>query len=98
MMVSFVLSFFPRDVLDEILNLIESVSEDFPSYSFNLITAFAVYFRNASRNVRIIPKLFLLKIVYGVFKCQKHILHPHTTAIILIGQIFGCRKKNKLFV
>ena len=38
MMVSFVLSFFPRDVLDEILNLIESVSEDFPSYSYiNLI-------------------------------------------------------------
>ena len=33
MMVSFVLSFFPRDVLDEILNLIELVSEDFPSYS-----------------------------------------------------------------
>ena len=33
MMVSFVLSFFPRNVLDEILNLIESVSEDFPSYS-----------------------------------------------------------------
>ena len=33
MMVSFVLSFFPRDVLDEILNLIESVSECFPSYS-----------------------------------------------------------------
>ena len=32
MMVSFVLSFFPRDVLDEILKLIESVSEDFPSY------------------------------------------------------------------
>ena len=36
MMVSFVLSFFPRDVLDEILNLIESVSEDFPSYSYVL--------------------------------------------------------------
>ena len=35
-MVSFVLSFFPRDVLDEILNLIESVSEDFPSYSFRV--------------------------------------------------------------
>ena len=34
MMVSFVLSFFPRDVLDEIFNLIESVSEDFPSYSY----------------------------------------------------------------
>ena len=27
------LSFFPRGVLDEILNLIEAVSEDFPSYS-----------------------------------------------------------------
>ena len=37
MMVSFVLSFFPRDVLDEILNLIESVSEDFPSYSYNCL-------------------------------------------------------------
>ena len=29
------LSCFPRGVLDEILNLIESVSEGFPSYSFN---------------------------------------------------------------
>ena len=28
------LSFFPRGVLDAILNLIESVSEGFPSYSF----------------------------------------------------------------
>ena len=36
MMVSFVLSFFPRDVLDEILKLIESVSEDFPSYSLGV--------------------------------------------------------------
>ena len=33
MMVSFLLSFFTRDVLDEILNLIESVSEGFPSDS-----------------------------------------------------------------
>ena len=34
MLVSFVLSFFPQDVLDEILNLIGSVSEGFPSYSY----------------------------------------------------------------
>ena len=34
MMVSFFLSFFPRDVLDEILNLIESVSEGFLTYSY----------------------------------------------------------------
>ena len=33
MMMSFVLSFFPRDVLGEILNLIKSVSEGFPTYS-----------------------------------------------------------------
>ena len=33
MMVSYVLSSFPRDVLDEILDLIESVSEGFPIYS-----------------------------------------------------------------
>ena len=30
------LSFFPRGVLDEILNLIESVSEDLPSYSLSI--------------------------------------------------------------
>ena len=49
MMVSFVLSFFPRDVLDEILNLIESVSEDFPSYStkvfyYKLKNSFSILF------------------------------------------------------
>ena len=44
MMVSFVLSFFPRDVLDEILNLIESVSEDFPSYSYVWEKVKIIYF------------------------------------------------------
>ena len=29
------LAFFPRDVLDGILNLLESVSEGFPTYSCN---------------------------------------------------------------
>ena len=33
------LSFFPRGVLDEILNLIESVSEEFPSYSYMELAA-----------------------------------------------------------
>ena len=32
MMVSFCVVFFPRGVLDEILNLIESAYEGFPSY------------------------------------------------------------------
>ena len=35
LMVSLVLSFFPRDVLNEIGDLIESVSEGFPSYSYH---------------------------------------------------------------
>ena len=34
MMVPFCAVFFPRDVLDAILDLIESVSEGFPTYSF----------------------------------------------------------------
>ena len=33
-MASFVLSFFPLDVLDGIWDLIESVSEGFPTYSY----------------------------------------------------------------
>ena len=48
MMVSFVLSFFPRDVLDEILNLIESVSEDFPSYSS--LVFLGIYLALSSKN------------------------------------------------
>ena len=35
--VSFCVSFFPRHVLDEILNLIESVFEGFPTYSLNSV-------------------------------------------------------------
>ena len=54
MMVSFVLSFFPRDVLDEILNLIESVSEDFPSYSLILLGIFVIFFLNSKHSVKIL--------------------------------------------
>ena len=36
----FVLFFFPRGVLDEILNLIESVSEGFPSYFYSRARAY----------------------------------------------------------
>ena len=35
MMVSFFAVFFPRDVLSEILDLIESVSEGFHTYSYS---------------------------------------------------------------
>ena len=40
-MASFVLSFFPLDVLDGIWDLIESVSEEFLTYSF---ITFVIYF------------------------------------------------------
>ena len=35
LMASFVLSFFPLDILDEIRDVIESVSEEFLTYSWN---------------------------------------------------------------
>ena len=38
-MASFVLSFFPLDVLDEIWDLIESVSEGFLTYSYVYLSA-----------------------------------------------------------
>ena len=52
----FVLSFFPRGVLDEILNLIESVSEEFPSYSCRvkkvfIISEFMKYFVSKILNI-----------------------------------------------
>ena len=40
MMVSFCAFFFPRGVSDGIMNLIESVSEGFPSYSFRISAEF----------------------------------------------------------
>ena len=46
-MASFVLSFFPLDVLDEIWNLIESVSEGFLTYSSTDIPA-QVHFTDTS--------------------------------------------------
>ena len=36
LMASFCAVIFPRDVLDEIWDLTESVSEGFPTYSFNV--------------------------------------------------------------
>ena len=42
LMASFVLFFFPLDVLDEIWDLIESVSEGFLTYSFKVEDCFGV--------------------------------------------------------
>ena len=43
LVVSFVLSFFPLDVLDEIWDLIESVSEGFLTYSYSLLLFFLLF-------------------------------------------------------
>ena len=43
LMASFVLSFFPLDVLDEIWDLIESVSEGFLTYSCLVVNPSKVY-------------------------------------------------------
>ena len=48
LMASFVLSFFPLDVLDEIWDLIESVSEGFLTYSFKTL--------HETRNITILIK------------------------------------------
>ena len=59
LMASFVLSFFPLDVLDEIWDLIESVSEGFLTYSLlfdtchffdSVIFGVNVYFKSAIRH------------------------------------------------
>ena len=42
-MASFVLSFFPLDVLDEIWDLIESVSEGFLTYSYKEAYSYIIY-------------------------------------------------------
>ena len=48
LMASFVLSFFPLDVLDEIWDLIESVSEGFLTYSYyRIYVAILLYYRAA---------------------------------------------------
>ena len=56
----FVLSLFPRDVLDEIWDLIESVSDGFPTY-FRILEQ--ILFCNSSRKGRITIqiKFILLK-------------------------------------
>ena len=52
------LSFFPRGVLDEILNLIESVSEEFSSYSYYTFTPTAA---------PVLSIIYIIKIVLGCF-------------------------------
>ena len=55
------LSFYPRGVLDEILNLVGSVSEDFPSYS---LTGGFLLLQNFSVAISVSPHVcFILVII-----------------------------------
>ena len=48
-MASFVLSFFPLDVLGGIWDLIESVSEGFLTYSYSLIVSLNLAFKSRNK-------------------------------------------------
>ena len=56
------LFFFPRSVLDGILNLIESVSEGFPSYINKTVVYFRIFYFISRRSIDAICNLnaFLL--------------------------------------
>ena len=67
------LSFFPRGVLNEILNLIVSVSEEFPSYSF-MYLKFYIIFQIYPTHLRSVydPSGPILAILY---REKPHMLH-----------------------
>ena len=58
---SFVLSFFPLDVLDEIWDLIESVSEGFLTYSFTICTVNLPLFILSSSPIKLFQTTKIMK-------------------------------------
>ena len=65
------LSFFPRDVLDEILNLIESVSEGFPSYSFMFIV-----FIFLANYVNLFSQIYFFVLKFGIIVSASWMTFP----------------------
>ena len=69
------LSFFPRGVLDEILNLIESVSEGFPSYpSYGVYISQLIRFARVSSHVddfNTRNKVLTAKLLRQGYRCHK---------------------------
>ena len=65
------LSFFPRGVSDEILNLIESISEGFPSYSYIFSTengsVFTYITQRAFGDTMLIRRQFQVMCPLGMF-------------------------------
>ena len=100
MMVSFVLSFFPRDVLDEILNLIESVSEDFPSYSlieaFNSTSQYLDDLLNINNNffASMVNRIYPSELQLNKATCQ--IPRPHFRIYIYLYRMVLSRLKSMI--
>ena len=70
------LSFFPRDVLDEILDLIESVSEGFPTYSYATTrqTKLTPTVRNNQKhlNLKITSSVYLILFIRNIKKAEHY--------------------------
>ena len=81
------LSLFPRGVLDEILNLIESVSDGFPSYSFT------IYDKLSLRYVRIYFYFLLLWQLKNYRAVRVEIIEKYYNMVAFLQ-----RKDLKLFV
>ena len=64
----FVLSVFPRDVLDKILDLIESVSEGYPTCS-NIILVYRCIFRQKNVELNAYETKISLYYYMGIIKC-----------------------------
>ena len=72
LMASFVLSFFPLDVLDDIWDLIESVSEGFLTYSCHKILTFMTHIilvavLNFRQKIKIIIKRMKIRYELKIF-------------------------------
>ena len=81
------LSFFPRGVLDEILNLIESVSEDFPSYSFRIqAKRKRTVFLNNFRESRKESVVFVLQYVISLSYKRNFTRTLRTTLVYALGE------------
>ena len=77
LMASFVLSFFPLDVLDEIWDLIESVSEGFLTYSF-------IPFSQEYSDSLLVAQLIYLSIV----SCMLHVTVTSIKKQVSVFSIF----------
>ena len=85
------LSFFPRDILDEILDLIESVYEGFPTYFYlftdvvKLVTSlffihlYTCIYNTVFINISVRGNVIQLVIFVYLLVCFKYILRFHST-------------------